>query len=474
MDMKPVVKSLLIICLLQSLTLLTAQHHIRFEAENYDNDTLVIGNYLLDRQLVHDTLYKNTQGYFELEDSLHSGVYLVLTLPDKQFLQFLVNDFERDFTMRFDYDNMSDISYEGSQDNSAFQYFIDFINDRRPESDSLKELLSSKRETGEDISELQNRISDLDKAVASLQDSLIEANPGYMSTVLLKANKEVKLPEFGQTEEGRLKQYYYFKKHYFDYIDLSDPRTVRTPFLYHRINYYVDKLTPKDPDSIAQSIDSILYRMGTESEGFKYYVSHFLNDYAQTKIVGLDGVYVHLVENYYAKGLTPWVQEENMLKILDRARKLKPVLIGKTGADIRVFQEDGTPVSISDIDYEYLVLLFWAPDCGHCKKSMPEFVAFNERFKDLGVKTFAICTKYREKVKGCWESVKEKNMTGFINAADENNQSNFKLKYFVDSTPKVYILDKNREIIMKNIGANQLDEVFEHIFEQKEQERLEK
>jgi len=99
---------------------------------------------------------------------------------------------------------------------------------------------------------------------------------------------------------------------------------------------------------------------------------------------------------------------------------------------------------------------------------MPDFVDFNERYKDLGIKTFAICTKYRDKVKGCWESVEEKNMSGFINGADEFNRSNFKLKYYVDSTPKVYILDKDRKIIMKNIGGNQLDAVFEQILSREE------
>jgi thiol-disulfide isomerase/thioredoxin len=445
-----------------------SQNKIVFNIDNYENDTLIIGNYLLDKQLVQDTLFANEEDQFVLQDSLHEGVYLVLTLPDNQFLQFLVNNDEPEFTMHFDYADKSNIRFEGSEDNTAFQYFVDFINEKRPLSDSLRVQISNSNETDIDVSGIQERLALLNAQLKAVQDSLIEVNPDFLSTIMIKANKEIVMPEFEATEDGRLAQYYYFKKHYFDYIDLKDPRALRSPFYFHRVNYYVDKLTPKSPDSIAQSIDSLLHWMGEDSEAYKYYLSHFLNSYAQTKIVGLDAVYVHIVDNYYGKGKAPWVEEENMLKILDRAAKLRPVLLGEIGEDIQVFQKDGTPVSISDIDYKYLVLLFWAPDCGHCKKSMPDFVDFNERYKDLGIKTFAICTKYRDKVKGCWESVEEKNMSGFINGADEFNRSNFKLKYYVDSTPKVYILDKDRKIIMKNIGGNQLDAVFEQILSREE------
>ena len=465
-------KTSLLILLLGIVFNLSAQHKIEFAPSNYESDTLIIGYYILDKQLVQDTLYKNDKGTFELEDTLSPGVYLTLTFPDMNFLQFLVNDFEKEFRMNFDYIEKSKVSFEGSHDNACFQSYVDFINQQRPAADSLKMLIGQMKEKSQDVSLLEAELEMINKSVLMMQDSLIEANPDFMSTMLLKANKEMELPEFDNTEEGRLAQYRYYKDHYFDFIDLSDTNTLYTPFLFHRLTYYVDKLTPRHPDSVIISLDYIFNSMGTEGMNLQYYLSHFLNLYAQSKIVGMDKVYVHLAEEYYAKGKAPWATEETVSKILDRAAKLKPVLIGKTGQDIKVFGEDGTPISISEIDYEYLVLLFWAPDCGHCKKSMPGFVEFAEKYKDKNIKVFAICTKYREKVEGCWDYVKEKDMLGFINGADEFNRSDFKLKYFVNTTPKVYILDKNREILMKNVGADQLDAVFESIFKQKEQERL--
>ena len=442
---------------------LHAQYSIKFNIDNYENDTLVVGNYLMDKQLVVDTLYATSQGQFVLEDSLATGVYIVLTLPDNNFLQFMVNDFEKEFEMNFDYEDRRKVEFVGSEDNAAFQSLVEYMNVKRPQADSLRLEIDRITAAGGDISSMQKQLDAINDDIAHRQDSLIENKPEYLSSLLLRANKEIKMPEFGETEEERLKQYRFYKSHYFDHIDLTHPATLRTPFLFHRVNYYLDKLTPAHPDSLAMSLDTILQAMQPNEETFMYYLSHYLNKYAQAKIVGHDAVYVYLAENYYGAGLATWAKEENVAKIMDRSNRLKPILIGKNGPDIKVFGEDGTPISISEIDYEYLILLFWAPNCGHCKKSMPDFIEFNEKYKDKGIKTFAICTKYREKVKDCWEYVKEKDMLGFINGADEFNQSNFKLLYNVDSTPKIFILDKDRKIIMKNIGASQLERVFEEV-----------
>ena len=140
-----------------------------------------------------------------------------------------------------------------------------------------------------------------------------------------------------------------------------------------KIEYFLEKLTVNHPDSIAESIDFLLAKMEPAEQTFRYYLSTYLNKYAKSKVIGYDAIYVHLVKKYYQSGKTPWVDEESLAKIIDNANKLDPVLIGKIGADIKVYKEDGTPISISDIDYEYLVLLFWAPDCGHCTKMMPKF-----------------------------------------------------------------------------------------------------
>ncbi len=61
-------------------------------------------------------------------------------------------------------------------------------------------------------------------------------------------------------------------------------------------------------------------------------------------------------------------------------------------------------------------------------------------------------------------------MINWINAIDPFIKSKYKTLYDIKSTPQIYILDENKEIISKRIGAEQIAEVMDKILEMKEKE----
>jgi thiol-disulfide isomerase/thioredoxin len=230
--------------------------------------------------------------------------------------------------------------------------------------------------------------------------------------------------------------------------------------------------------------------MKPADETFKFYLVHFVNEYAKSKIVGMDAVYVHLVKNYYEKGLAPWTEEEQLKKMIDNANTLEPLLIGKIAPDIKMQKLDvketlklkdvenehkrfkvGESLSLHEVKSPYTVLLFWASDCGHCKKSMPGLVEFNENFKNKGVTVFSVCTKTYKDVPACAELLDKNNALNWINVVDPYFRSKFGSIYDVRSTPQIYILDDKKEIISKRIGAEQLPEVMQQILDLDEKKK---
>ena len=449
-------------------------YNIDIKVNNYPNDTLLVGYYYGDRQLVRDTLFSTKTGEFTFTgtDTLDNGVYLLLTYPDNQYIQFHVNEGDKEFEIEFDYADKKFTQFKNSEDNENFQSYVTLLNKYRPQAVKLRDTIKSLKEKELPTDKFQEELNKIDEIIVKEQKRIIELNPDALSAIILKASEDIDVPSFEGEEDIQIKRYTYFKKHYFDNIDLENPVVHRAGVLTPKVDYFIEKLTVNHPDSISESLDLLLDKMEPAEETYRYYLSTFLNKYAKSKVIGYDGIYVHLVKKYYQGGKAPWINEESLAKIVDNAKKLEPVLIGKTGADIKVFKEDGSPISISDIDYEYLVLLFWAPDCGHCTKMMPHFVEFNEKWKDTGVKLFAICTKHQDKTKTCWDNLEKKDMLGFINAADQFHQSRFKLKYNVATTPKVFILDKDREILIKNIGGDQIDQVMQEILKRAGKEEL--
>jgi peroxiredoxin len=454
-----------IFCLLYLFSTAQQGYNIDIELENYNNDTLLVGYYYGDRQLVKDTLITDNPGKFSFvgQDTLDPGMYILVTKPDNSFIQFMVPTNDQHFKIMGDAMIVEDIAFEGSVDNDLLTDYVKYISEKR----KLTEKLDADVEMGIstlNTEEIGAEKTKIDTEVKAYIAKIMSEHPETVTALLLKSNIGIDVPEYeGTAEEVQINKYLYYKLHYFDNIEMDNPAALRTPFLHNRVDYYMEKLTVQHPDSIKLGIDYVLEKVEPAPKTFQFYLSHFLNKYANSKVVGFDAIYVHLVDNYYAVGKAPWMDEETLLKIKDNADDLRPVLIGNIAPDITVYEEDNKPISLSDIDADYTVLYFWAPDCGHCKKSIPKVVEFNEQYKDKGVKVFAICTKHREKTKGCWEALKERNMLGFINAADENHKSRFKIKFNVKTTPKIFILNRDREILMKNIGSEQLSKVMDNI-----------
>ncbi|MBK6784897.1 MAG: TlpA family protein disulfide reductase [Saprospiraceae bacterium] len=140
--------------------------------------------------------------------------------------------------------------------------------------------------------------------------------------------------------------------------------------------------------------------------------------------------------------------------------------------DFVTYKEDKSPVKLYNIQSPYTILFFWAPDCGHCKKITPNVVDFYKKYKDKGVKLISICTKSGDKYDTCWPAIKEKGMEDFINTGDEFRRYDaiFKIK----TTPKIFILDKDKKILLKDIPAEDIEKIFEEVMRVEEMRKAEK
>lgn len=437
---------------------------IEFDIKDYENDTLLIGYYYGDRTLVYDTIFAEKQGKFELKrDSLlKPGIYLALYQPSNEFFQFMVNDQDQVFSFKGKRtDNQPKPS--GSIDNEVFYDYLTFIE----EKSALRKTYSAEMDTltkyGKDASNLSEKAKKLDESVQAKQLEIIESHPETMTAKLIKSNLSINIPTFeGSEKEVQLQKYLYYRSHYLDNTDLGDPANLRTPYLDSKVKYYIEELTPQHPDSISVAIDYLLSKMESSPETFQFYTSSFLNKYANSNIIGYDGIYVHLIDNYYSVGKAPWVSEETMKKFIENADKLRPILIGQQAPPITFYDKEGDPVRLYDIESEYTLMIFWAPDCGHCKKAMPGLKEFYAKYKDRGVEVLGICTKHRDKYVSCWEFVEDKELP-WLSVGDEYHRSKFRDLYNVVSTPRVFILDKDKKILLKRVPTEQLDEVMESL-----------
>ncbi len=199
--------------------------------------------------------------------------------------------------------------------------------------------------------------------------------------------------------------------------------------------------------------DKLLEMSAVNNDVFQYVAVWLMNKYASSEIMGHDGVVVHLADRVYLAGKAPWASEEYISDLGKRIERLRPNLIGNKAPELLMGSFAGHHVSLYDSEAEFTIIYFWEPDCGHCKVTTPKLKDYYEKNKSSGIEVFAVCTHHdREK----WENYIVDNGLSWVNGWDPQRMSRFDFLYNVDSTPLIYILDRNKKIIAKRLAVEDI------------------
>lgn len=448
-------------------------YKITVELENYEQTEAYLAGYIGETPYIIDTVVVD-KGIvvFSGEDHLEPGVYLVVLPPDNKFIQIFVDGNNQNFSLKANYADLDKQAFSiiGSPANKLFYEYVSFLSTKGPEARDLQEKIKTAEAEGKSTDKLLDDLDTVNKSVKAYQKQLVKDHPDSPVSTWIKFGIETDIPEFnGSESEVQFQRYIYRKNHFFDNVNFADSSLYRNPMLPKKVDYYLEQLTPAAPDSIIVSVDYILKKVEPVEKTFRFYLSQLLNQYAEEAqtTVGMDAVYVHIVDNYYARGKAPWLDEENLKKIKLEADRRRPTLIGRRALNVKMRKEDGSKISLYDVQSKYTVLYFWRYDCSHCKKSTPHVVEFYKKFKNKGVEVFGTCVKLKEKdMEECWKYVHEKEMEDWINVVDPGNLSKFTAKFDTRITPRIFILDKDKKILINRIGAEQLEEVMEKIIEE--------
>lgn len=411
---------------------------------------------------------KVVNGTFTFESIYHleSGVYLVILPPTKSFL-ILVDRNIPEFSFTADVNHINNtIRFDKSSDNTEYYAYYRFFGKKKMTLDKIKKDYDAQVNEPDKVA-LLSRMQQEKKDIIAYQSALIARIPGTLTAAMVKCELPVEVPAFnGSPEEINLQKYRFQREHYFDNVDIADERLIRAPrsVLVDRVDFYLDNLIPNQPDSIIKGVDELLARCEKTPVSYRFFLTHIFNKYREAKSIGMDAVYVHIAEEYIAKGKTPWIETQEKDEVLAAVKLISPTLIGKVAPDFTVQTQSGKDISLHSIQSPYTVLFFWAPDCTNCQQSMPVLADFYKAYKAKGVEVFGVCSKINDQEKNCWTYLANHPEYNWINGSDQTNgASGVRTQYNITTTPRIYLLDKNKTIVAKDFGVEHLGEVMNRL-----------
>ena len=243
---------------------------------------------------------------------------------------------------------------------------------------------------------------------------------------------------------------YWLRKHFWDYTDLNSKSTLINPFFEKNRKIYYEQVLGHDPDTAIKHMNR-LFNGQMDDQIRKVFVSTATYHYETSNYMGEDKVFVWLAQTFYNSGFADWMDKEDLAKIKEKSDGLSTELIGNPARDFAFDTKDRGRIKLSEVQSPITILYFWDSTCGHCKKETPRLKKFYEEYKDKGVEVVAITL---ENEFTSWNKYIDQNELTWINGYESNfERPNFLWYYYIPSTPKKLVLDKDKKIIAKNLDV---------------------
>jgi thiol-disulfide isomerase/thioredoxin len=483
--------SLFILCFL--LSGLVFGQKLRFKIANQKDTTVHLIKYF-GKGLYYADTAELKGGYVEFDGSKQAPGILGILLPGQKYFEFIYNKEEVSLETASP-DFVDNMKIKKSEENRVFIEYIKFIGPKKSEAGKLGEERSKLKSDDPKYKELTTNIDALNKEVIDYQNNLIKNNPGKLVSKIVKMSMDIDIPEAPKDEKGNIIdsnfRFNYFRTHFWDNVDLTDDRLVNTPIFHSKLEYYFGK------NMMIQHWDTVLYHafkfcdaLNPKSKTFEYCVSWITSSYGKSNIMGMDKVYVLMADKYYcstnAEGKSPafWMKQDKLEELCEKIPVQRNLVLGVRPPNIIL--RDTTDSKWQDfysLKSEFTILYFWDPECGHCKKTTPKLeTLYKEKLKARNIEIFAVGKAVGEEF-GKWKKfVKDNNLT-FTNvavteplfkAAMEDARQfvpkyttleslNYQTTYDIFSTPRVFVLDKDKKIIAKSLSVSQLEEMLDRL-----------
>ncbi len=471
-------------------SIVTAQssnaYELKFKVRGVKDTIVYLANYYGSKLYYKDTTVANSKGeiVFTGEKALPTGKYAVV-VPGPKYFELYVQ--EQRFQMETDTaDFVKHMEVKNSPNNQLFYGYIHFVIEKRKENESLSQQLAQFGSDTAKSAQITGRMVEINKEVLDYQKNMVQNNPDLIAAKSLKMMIPVKIPDPPVREDGSVDSlfaYNYYLNHFMDHADLDDPDMVRLPEFHQKLDEYVNKVVVQVPDSINHYADLLIEKVRNTDELFQYVVQFITYNFETSQIMGMDAVFLHMAEKYYQSGEATWADSTAIAKIDERIERMKPTMIGNIAPPLKL--ADTTLqnwVSAHDLEAEFIILYFYDPDCGHCKKKTPVLVEQFQALENKNVIIYAVSGSSEDD----WNTfIREKGLDkpGIYNVAapqkvyedskyatqiilegkTDYKSLNYRNTYDVFSTPKVFLLDDKKVIVAKQVGIEQVFDIIEDI-----------
>jgi thiol-disulfide isomerase/thioredoxin len=444
---------------------------IQISLKPYPKDTKIyLGTNYGNSKVFADScvLNEKSEGIFKSKEKLTPGIYFLVSPKMSILFDFLVDDLQQ-FKITADTTDLKNVIITGSKENEMFKNYSQVVNNLFVELNQIEQNFKEAK-TEKDSATFKEAYLAKDKEIKQKRRAYIAENPGSMMSFLLNTMEVPEAPSIPivNGKADSLYPYRYVKDHYWDNIVFNDNRLLRTPFFENKLDDYFKNYISREPDSIISEVQYMLTVAKTGKEIYPFLLFKFTNKYISPEFMGQDKVFLHIYQNFFAKGDTTLLSEASKKSLRERAYSLMANQLGLPAPILVLNDMNEKRFALHNMKATYTFIAFWDPTCSHCKVEIPKLDSiYKASWIKHDIKVIAVNTNAKE-MKLWKEFIKDNKLDQWINAYQTDEDLNKEITegrpttirqlYDVFKTPTFYLLDKDKKIVAKNLSIEQFND----------------
>ena len=231
---------------------------------------------------------------------------------------------------------------------------------------------------------------------------------------------------------------------YWDDVDFHDTTLVSSQTMADKLVAFFYSFTDGDEqrfDSLSiAGLGVLLDKAKVNMRMYEYILDFALNGYSS---MGRDKVTDYLLN--YPQLAEGEITMEEGLRLDSISEPYQKVRVGAKAPDVSAVSVDGIDYHLYDSKAKHIIVVFWSTDCEYCHDFLVQIRKRLDLKSDFELVTFALADNNEEVCR----SVKKMRLPGYHFYDGLRWDSKAFLDYHVTSTPTVFVLDENKDIVAK-------------------------
>ena len=427
-----------------------------------DYKTVIIQGYQADTSYYTvSTLPYSKTLVFKNKTPLKPGLYFILCDSSMTGAFILSSSKNQNFNITIE---EQEIKFSGSPENEQYALYLKQMHNFEQQMAALnREYQEAQRSMPQYmlktlVDSLNVKAKRIQKAQKEYQNQMAATNKGTLLASIIQASTEIQSPP-EDIVNNRFKMMEYYTMHYFDNFPWSDSRIFSTPLGESQIEEFLSLLMQQWNRPILDSAILSAFRASKADP-----TSHRIFFEKTEKVFG-DHASPYRIERLYITMLKDMLTTKGISELDKRHYTYELNAIdknneGERANNFRIVTSTGDTTTLYDIQSEYLLLYLQHPTCPTCRRVREMMADFPFLNRAIASGKLKVLTVYFEDENEVWNNYihsPEANPT-YLHGWNFDQSISEKKLYDTRAIPYMFILDKDKKILRRNVMENDLED----------------